>query len=43
MNLLNVYNSGEITDYMSDEDEIELKMGVGEDFVFTLKQDFKKN
>jgi hypothetical protein len=42
MNLLNVYNSGQITDYVSEEDEIEMKIGVGEDFVFTLANDFRK-
>ena len=42
MNLMNVYNSGHITDYISTEDEIELMIGVGEDFVFKLSHSFRK-
>lgn len=36
MNLLNVYNQGSITDYLTKEDELEIRIGVGDDFVFTF-------
>ena len=41
MNLLNVYNQGSITDYLTDTDELEIKIGVGESFVFTFENEFE--
>ena len=34
LNLLNIYNQGSITDYLTNQDEIQIKFGVGDYFVF---------
>ena len=43
LDLLNVYNQGAVTDYLSNEDEIEIKIGVGTQFVYSLENDFYRH
>jgi hypothetical protein len=43
LDLLNVYNKGSITDYVTDEDEINIKIGVGDQFVYSMSSDFYRN
>ena len=42
MNLVKVYNQGRLTDYLTDSDELEIKIGVGDSFVFSLVGEFRE-
>ena len=40
MNLEKIVNTGQITDYLTDSDEIEVRLVIGDQFVYTLSSDF---
>lgn len=42
MNLVKVYNQGRLTDYLTDSDELEIKIGVGDSFVFSFVGEFRE-